>query len=119
MLKVYHYPKCSTCKKAIAFLNDAGLDYEEVDIKVQPPTEEELQQMLDAYEGELRRLFNTSGMDYRAQGLKDKIPTMNKEEAFGLLGENGMLVKRPFLLTSDSGIVGFKEDSWKSFIAVS
>lgn len=112
VLKVYHYPKCSTCKKALAWLDQQGLAYTEEDIKAKPPTQKQLKEMLKFYEGELRRLFNTSGMDYRALGLKDKIPSMPEKEAFELLRSNGMLVKRPFVLGDNVGAVGFREKEW-------
>lgn len=112
MLKVYHYPKCSTCKNALKWLDAQGIDYVEEDIKAKPPTKAELKEMLVHYDGELRRLFNTSGMDYRALGLKDKLPTMSEKEAFELLRGNGMLVKRPFVLGKGVGLVGFREKAW-------
>jgi len=112
MLKVYHYPKCSTCQKALKWLEARGIEYAEEDIKAKPPTKAELKTMLTAYDGELRRLFNTSGMDYRALGLKDQLPGMSEKEAFDLLRGNGMLVKRPFVLGDGVGLVGFREKEW-------
>ena len=114
MLKVYHYPKCSTCKNALKWLDAKGIEYTEEDIKAKPPTKAELKAMLAAYEGEVRRLFNTSGMDYRALGLKDKLPGMGEAEAFELLRSNGMLVKRPFVLGDGVGVVGFREKEWET-----
>ena len=69
--------------------------------------------MLDFYDGDLRRLFNTSGQDYRAQNLKDRLPNLSSEEAIELLHQNGNLIKRPFLLTPTVGRVGFKESEWQ------
>ena len=112
VLKVYHYPKCSTCKNALKWLKNQGFEYTEEDIKAKPPTVKELKAMLKAYDGELRRLFNTSGMDYRALGLKDKLPSMSEKKAFELLRSNGMLVKRPFVLGDEVGVVGFREKEW-------
>jgi arsenate reductase len=112
VLKVYHYPKCSTCKNALKWLKAKGLEYVEEDIKSSPPSDAELKAMLKVYEGELRKLFNTSGMDYRALGLKDQLPTMSEKDAFALLRSNGMLVKRPFVLGEGLGVVGFKEKEW-------
>jgi len=112
MIKVYTYKKCSTCRKATQWLSSQGLEFDERAIRDTPPTKKELETMLKAYEGELRKLFNTSGLDYRAQNLKDKLPSMSKSEAFQLLSENGNLVKRPFLLSESLNAVGFKEADW-------
>ena len=113
MIRVYVYEKCSTCRKALKWLGDRGIDHEVVAIRETPPTEEELAAMLGHLGGALRKLFNTSGMDYRAQGLKDRLPGMAQEEAFALLRSNGMLVKRPFLIGGDLGLVGFREAQWQ------
>lgn len=116
-MKFYQYPKCSTCVKARKFLDANGAEYESINIVDQPPTKKELEAMLDAYDGNIRKLFNTSGMQYRELNLKDKIPSMSAEQAIDLLASNGMLVKRPFLLTDGAGIVGFKEELWSSLLA--
>ncbi|KAF0095302.1 MAG: arsenate reductase-like protein [Puniceicoccaceae bacterium 5H] len=113
---VYTYAKCSTCRNATKWLRAQGIDFEERPIRETPPSEAELQQMLDVYDGEIRRLFNTSSADYREAGLKDRLNTLTPAEAFAIQQTNGNLVKRPFLLTRDGrGIVGFKEDQWASF----
>ena len=115
-MKLYHYPKCSTCRKAIKFLAESGREVELVDISQSPPSAAELNQMLASNEGDRRKLFNTSGMQYRELQLKDKLPQMSDAEAIQLLSGNGMLVKRPFMLDgSGRGLVGFKEDQWESF----
>lgn len=112
-MKVYQYPKCSTCKKAMAYLASHNVEAEVVDIKEQPPTVEELKQVLAAYEGQLRRLFNTSGIQYRELGLKDRLQDMSEAEALELLSQNGMLVKRPMLLSADGqASCGFREAEW-------
>lgn len=117
-MKLYHYPKCSTCRKAIKFLHNNNVQYELIDISQSPPSSAELEQMLDNYDGQVRKLFNTSGMQYRELGLKDKLPTMSRTEVIELLGSNGMLVKRPFLLNSTGpGLVGFKEPEWQALLA--
>ena len=113
MLKIYHYPKCTTCQKALKWLDARGIAYDAEDIKATPPTKGELKAMLAAHDGELRRLFNTSGMDYRALGLKDQLPAMTESQAFDLLRGNGMLVKRPFVLGEGVGLVGFREKEWE------
>ncbi|MDI1315516.1 Spx/MgsR family RNA polymerase-binding regulatory protein [Prosthecobacter sp.] len=115
MLKVYAYSGCSTCKNAIKWLKQRSIDFEEVAIRETPPSVGELKVMLGAYEGELRRLFNVSGMDYRSLGLKDTLPGMSTEEALGMLAGNGNLVKRPFAVDAGRQIflVGFKEGEWE------
>ena len=112
-MKVYTYKKCSTCRKATKWLKDRGLEFEEIAIRETPPSVPELEAMLEAYDGQLRKLFNTSGQDYRALNLKEKLPSMSDAEALELLSRNGNLVKRPFLLRDDDwGLVGFKEEDW-------
>ena len=111
---VYTYQKCSTCRKATDWLRAKGVSFEEKPIRETPPTEAELKHMLIIKNGELRKLFNTSGMDYRAMGLKDKLPKMTEEEAFQIMQENGNLVKRPFLLAGKEGTVGFREKEWEA-----
>lgn len=112
-LKIYQYPKCSTCRKALKWLDAKGIAYDAVDITENPPTKTELKKMLSHYDGDLRRLFNTSGVQYRELKIKDKLPTMSPADAIALLSGNGKLIKRPFLLTKDAGVIGFKEDEWK------
>lgn len=115
-IKVYSYKKCSTCVKALKFLAKKNVTAEVVDIIEEPPSRDELEIMLKSYEGELKRLFNTSGQVYRDLNIKDQLPVLSKAEAFKLLSKNGKLVKRPFLIKGKQGRVGFKEDEWKSFI---
>ena len=112
-MKVYTYKACSTCRRATQWLSDHGYEFEELPIRQTPPSEEELSQMLESYNGDIRRLFNTSGVDYREMGMKDKLPQLSRKEAFKLLRSNGNLVKRPFLLTQDFKTVGFKEAVWE------
>ena len=113
MLKFYQYPKCSTCKKAKAFLKANGITFQDINIKEKTPTIAELKLMLSTYNGELKKLFNTSGLIYRELGLKDKIADMKVSEALSLLKKNGMLIKRPFLLSKKVQLVGYKEKEWK------
>ncbi|HEY1173582.1 MAG TPA: arsenate reductase family protein [Verrucomicrobiae bacterium] len=110
--KVYVYRGCDTCRKAMKFLEGKKVEFQEVAIREQPPTKAELKRMLEIYGGDLRKLFNTSGMDYKAMNMKEKLPTLSVEEALKLLSENGNLVKRPFALTDKAGLVGFKEEDW-------
>ena len=111
-MKVYIYNNCSTCKKAIQFLNRKDLTFESLPIRETPPTTSELKQMLDKYNGDLKRLFNTSGQDYRNLNLKEKLDTFTEEYALQLLSKNGNLIKRPFLISESIKIVGFKETEW-------
>lgn len=106
------YPKCSTCKKAQAWLDAQGIAYEVRDIKLQNPTEDELRQWQKQSGLPLRRFFNTSGLQYKALSLKERLPNMSEEEQFQLLATDGMLVKRPILVGADFALVGFKEAEW-------
>ena len=116
-MKLYQYPNCSTCRKAIKFLNENSIEFQSIDITKQPPQKVELQAMLKSYDGDIRKLFNTSGLQYRELNMKEKLPTMSAKEAIDLLAENGKLIKRPFLLNSErDGIVGFKQQAWQDFI---
>lgn len=111
-LTFYAHPKCSTCEKARAWLHEQGLAFVEKDIRTSPPTLAELRTMLKGQAGELRRLGNSSGIEYRALGLSAKLATLPEDEFLGLLAGNGMLVKRPFLLGTDLALVGFREKVW-------
>jgi len=116
-MKLYQYPNCSTCRKAIKFLREKGIEFESIDITKQPPSKDELMTMLNSYDGELKKLFNTSGLQYRELNMKEKLPAMDSQEAIALLADNGKLIKRPFLLNQDDqGKVGFKEAEWEAFI---
>ncbi len=119
MLKIYTYKSCSTCRNATAWLRAQGINFEEHPIRETPPTLLELQSMLAAREGNIRSLFNTSGLDYRALNLKDKLPTMKPDEALRLLQTNGNLVKRPFALEESKGIhlLGFRESEWSATLS--
>ncbi|GAB5560003.1 MAG: arsenate reductase family protein [Synoicihabitans sp.] len=111
-LVVYTYKKCSTCRKAVKWLEAEGIAFTEKPIRETPPSKAELKRMLTAQDGNLKKLFNTSGGDYREMKLGPKLETMPQTEAFELLNANGNLVKRPFALTGDTGLVGFKEELW-------
>ncbi len=112
-MKAYTYNRCGTCRKAVKFAEENGLEVTEVPIRDKPPTKKELNQMLKIYDGEIKKLFNTSGVDYKAGNYKDKIKEMSTKEAIDELASNGNLVKRPFVLDGEIGSVGFKEDIWK------
>jgi arsenate reductase len=116
MLTVYLYANCSTCRDAAKWLNSRGIKFEERAIRETPPSVAELMAMLVAKDGNLRAIINTSGMDYRALGLKDKLPTMSQDEVLKLLTKNGNLVKRPFAMDQNTGVflTGFKVAEWKA-----
>ena len=113
-MKLYTYSGCDTCRKAVKWLKARGIDLPETPIREQPPTVAELKAMLGHLGGDRRRLFNTSGQDYRALKVKDLLPSLTDEQAFALLAENGNLVKRPFLLTDTGGTTGFQEVEWEA-----
>lgn len=107
------YPKCTTCRKAKAWLEEHGVSFTLRDIKEENPTEEELQSWWQRSGLPLRKFFNTSGLQYKAQGLKDKLPTMTEAEQIALLSSDGMLVKRPLLVGEDFVLVGFRPAEWE------
>lgn len=110
------YPKCSTCKKAEEFLKDNNISYELRDIKLDNPSMEELDNFVKLSGKDVKSFFNTSGLVYKELGLKDKLPNMTYEEKLEVLSTNGMLVKRPILVTADKAYVGFKEKEWAELI---
>ena len=106
------YPPCSTCKKAKKWMDDNGIDYTDRHIKENNPTYEELKSWHKSSGLPLRKFFNTSGLQYRALELKDKLPTMTEEEQLRLLASDGMLVKRPLVIGENFVLVGFREKEW-------
>ena len=117
MLKVYIYQKCSTCRDALKWLDAHGIKHEVKAIRETPPTVSELKVALKAAGDDLRKIFNTSGMDYRAMGLKERLPNMTEKEALEMLSTHGNLVKRPFVIGDGISLVGFKEAAWESTLA--
>lgn len=112
MIKVYCYPKCSTCKKALKWLDDKGIKYESLDIKEEHPDRSTIKSLYEKSGLPLKKFFNTSGMLYREMELSKKIPSMTDDEMIDILATDGMLVKRPLLITDKAVIPGFKEDTW-------
>lgn len=106
------YPKCSTCKKAQDYLDATGTDYALRDIKTQNPTASEIKYWHELSGLPLRKFFNTSGLLYKELQLKDKLPAMSEDAQIELLATNGMLVKRPILVSDDFCLVGFKQSEW-------
>ena len=111
-----NYPKCTTCKKAKKWLEDHSISFEDRNIKEENPTKEELEKWIATSGLPVKRFFNTSGMLYREMGLKDKLAEMSEEEQIALLATDGMLVKRPILVTDNDVKVGFKEAEWDSVL---
>ena len=106
------YPPCSTCKKAKKWLDDNGISYTARHIKEQNPSYEELKAWYEKSGLPLKKFFNTSGLLYKELGLKEKLPTMTEEAQLRLLASDGMLVKRPLVVSEDFVITGFKEAEW-------
>lgn len=107
------YPPCTTCKRAKAWLDERGVDYEARNIKEENPTVEELKAWHRKSGLPLKRFFNTSGLAYKALGLKDRLPTMTEEEQYQLLASDGMLVKRPLAIGEDFVLIGFRQEQWQ------
>jgi arsenate reductase len=116
-LTAYLHPKCGTCQRARQWLAAHGIGFAEKDIRATPPSLAELRTMLTALGGKRGRLFNTSGLEYRGQGLAARLPGMGDAEALALLAGNGMLVKRPFLLGPGVALVGFDAKAWAAALA--
>ena len=110
------YPRCTTCKKAQRWLNDNGIEYTFRDISAQSPSEGELRRWAGMSGLPLKRFFNTSGQIYRNLGLSKKLPGMSDDDKFALLATDGMLVKRPVLILSDTVLVGFKLPEWEAVL---
>ena len=109
---VYTYAACSTCRDAVKWLREQRVVFVEKAIRETPPSLEELRRMLAFQNGNLRRLFNSSGLEYRALKLSETLPSMTEAEALALLTGNGRLVKRPFVLGDKFGLVGFDPAAW-------
>lgn len=107
------YPKCSTCKKAKKWLEENNVEFEDRNIIEETPTIEELTEWIKSNELDIKKWFNTSGLKYKELNLKEKLPNMSDEEKIKLLASNGMLIKRPLLITDKGIYIGFKEEMWK------
>ena len=112
MMKIYCYSRCTTCRKALKWLDDHSVKYELIDIKENHPDKETLREYYARSRMPLKRFWNTSGIPYREMGLSRKLPEMSEEEQLALLATNGMLVKRPLLVGDDFVLTGFKENEW-------
>ena len=110
------YPPCSTCKKAKNWLDEHGISYEDRHIKENNPSYEELKLWYQKSGLPLKRFFNTSGLAYKSLNLKERLPAMTEEEQLKLLASDGMLVKRPLLVTDNTVLTGFKEAEWNALL---
>ncbi len=110
---VYHYPACSTCRKALAWLDRHGVAHTRIDIVKEPPSRSVLARVLPQTGDNLRALFNTSGQSYRDGNFKERLPTLSRDQALDALAADGKLIKRPLLITKDGALVGFDEAAWK------
>ncbi|MBR3697733.1 MAG: arsenate reductase family protein [Clostridia bacterium] len=108
------YPKCSTCKKAKKWLEKNNLEFEDRNIVEDTPTEKELTEWIERSGLDIKKWFNTSGLKYKELNLKDKLLNMSDKEKIDLLASNGMLIKRPVLVSDNGVLIGFKEDKWNS-----
>ena len=118
MIKVYCYNKCSTCRKALKWLDENHIDHEVEDIKESNLDEKALREYYELSGLPLKRFFNTSGMQYRDLGFSKKLPDMSEDDQFKLLASDGMLVKRPLLVADDFVLTGFKEAEWAEKLGV-
>lgn len=114
--RFYGYAKCDTCRRAKKWLTEHDVAFTEYDITVNPPSKKELETMLASCDGEIKKLFNTSGKVYRSGDWKSKLPSMTANEAIDALSQDGYLIKRPFLLIDQKGTVGFKSEVWQSLL---
>lgn len=110
------YPKCSTCKKAKKYLEDHSIRYTDRNIITETPTKEELKEWIERFSFPIDRLYNTSGMKYRELNLKEKRKTLSEKEQLELLSSDGMLIKRPILITKKSMLTGFREKEWEKVL---
>lgn len=115
-MTLYIYSKCSTCQNALRFLQQHHISLKCKEITLTPPTLAELELMLSYKNGNLKRLFNTSGLLYKELGLSSKLDQMSQKEALTLLSQHGMLVKRPFLIEPAFGLTGFNEKEWVNIL---
>lgn len=112
------YPKCTTCQKAKKWLDDHGISYDDRHIKECNPTAAELKQWHEKSGQPLKKFFNTSGLVYKGLQLKEKLPTMSEEEQYAVLATDGMLVKRPLIITDDTVLIGFKQAEWENHFSI-
>lgn len=116
-MEFIEYAKCTTCKKAKKFLDDRKLEYSDRAIKEEVPTYDEICAWVKKYNIPLKKLFNTSGLKYKELNLKDKLMEMTDDDQIRLLSSDGMLIKRPLLVSDDVVLIGFKEKEWEEYFS--
>ena len=116
--KVYEYKGCNTCRKALKWLENKQVDYKLIPIRETPPNKAELRRMLKSYDGNIRKLLNSYGADYKKLKLKDNLPKLSEAQLIDMLNTNGNLVKRPFVINKSRGLVGFNEKEWADFFGL-
>ncbi len=116
--KVYEYKGCNTCRKALKWLENKQVDCKLIPIRETPPNKAELRRMLKSYDGNIRKLLNSSGADYKKLKLKDNLPKLSEAQLIDMLNTNGNLVKRPFVINKSAGLVGFNEKEWADFFGL-
>ena len=112
-MKVYQYEKCESCKKAIRWLKEKGIEHKLFPIRIKTPSKKEFLQMIKSHDGQHKKLFNTSSKDYRDPHVKERIPNLSEDQIISLLQERGNLIKRPFLVGDHLALQGFKPDLWE------
>ena len=112
------YPKCGTCQKAEKWLKANGIEYNYRPIKEENPTKQELSNWLQKSNLPIAKFFNTSGLLYKEKNMKDKVKTLTEDELLSILAENGLMVKRPVLLSGNNVLLGFKEEEWKELFSI-
>lgn len=113
MVRIYQYPKCGTCKKALKWLEAHGIDYEAIDLVESPPSRRRLAELVERSGLPVRKWFNTSGQSYRQGGFKDKLEQMSDARALDALAADGKLIKRPVLIAGERVLVGFDEGAYR------
>ena len=116
MVTVYCYSRCSTCKKALKWLDEKGIAYDLIDLKENNPSEDTLRELYQKSGLPLKKFFNTSGQIYRAMELSKKLPSMSEDDKLCLLASDGMLVKRPLIVTEKGIRTGFREEEWTAIV---
>ncbi len=110
------YPKCSTCKKAKKWLTENNIEFQDRNIVENTPTEKELEKWIAESKKDIKKFFNTSGLKYKELNLKEKLPNMTDSEKIKLLSSDGMLIKRPLLISGNNILIGFKEKEWQEML---
>jgi len=116
-LTIFQYPKCSTCRKALAWLKANGVEHESIDLVKTPPSRAQLERAAKAAGVPVKKMFNVSGESYRAGNFKEKLASMSDADAFAALAADGKLIKRPLVVGDGVALIGFDEKAWKAALA--